>query len=252
MLYIRSFLFTSIMIMTIPIMVVPGLLLFPFPFKVRYAYYSRWAVFNIWLLKVLCGLSYTVEGRENIPKGGAIIFAKHQSAWETLALQCIFPPVVWVLKRELLWVPLFGWALALLDSIGINRRSGRKAVLEIANKGIERLKKGRLVVIFPEGTRVAPGQRKKYGIGGAILAEKSGYPIVPVAHNAGEYWRRRDLIKHPGVIKVVIGPMIDTTGLNASEINLIAEEWIESTMDRITTLKRDQTDAADTKMRDSA
>ena len=108
------------------------------------------------------------------------------------------------------------------------------------------------MVIFPEGTRVAPGQRKKYGIGGAILAEKSGYPIVPVAHNAGEYWRRRDLIKHPGVIKVVIGPMIDTTGLNASEINLIAEEWIESTMDRITTLKRDQTDAADTKMRDSA
>lgn len=252
MLYIRSILFTSIMILSIPFFVLPGLLLFPLPFKMRYAYYSRWAVLNIWLLKVLCGLSYEVEGKENIPRGGAIIFAKHQSAWETLALQCIFPPVVWVLKRELLWVPLFGWALALLDSIGINRGSGRKAVMEITKKGIDRLNKGRLVVIFPEGTRVAPGQRKKYGIGGAVLAEKSGYPIVPVAHNAGEYWRRRDLIKRPGVIKVVIGPMIDTTGLNASEINQIVEEWIESTMEKITTFKPEQKSVANSMMKSSA
>ena len=241
MLYLRSLLFTSIMIVTIPIFVIPGLLLFVFPFSVRYAFYSRWAVFNIWLLKMLCGLTYEVEGRENIPStGGAIIFSKHQSAWETLALQCIFPPIVWVLKRELLWAPLFGWALSLLDSIGIDRSSGRKAVQEIVDKGTDRLNKGRLVVIFPEGTRVAPGKRKRYGIGGAVLAEKSGYPIIPVAHNAGEYWRRRDLIKHAGTIRVVIGPKIETKGLEASEINQKVEEWIESQMARITTLKQEQ------------
>lgn len=237
MLYLRSLLFTTIMMTTVPFVVLPGLLLFPFPFHVRYAFYSRWAVFNIWLLKVLCGLDYEVQGKENIPHSGAIIFSKHQSAWETLALQCIFPPVVWILKRELFWVPLFGWALYLLDSIGIDRSSGRKAVQEIVTKGTDRLNKGRLVVIFPEGTRVAPGQRKKYGIGGAVLAEKSGYPIVPVAHNAGEYWRRRHLLKHSGTIKVVIGPMIETKGLTAAEINQKVEEWIESTMEKITTLK---------------
>ena len=225
------------MIATIPLFVIPGFLLFPFPFKVRYGFYSRWAALNIWLLKLICNLRYEVQGVENIPQRSAIIFCKHQSAWETLALQVIFPPVIWVLKRELLWVPIFGWALMLLDSIGIDRSSGRKAVQEIVSKGTQRLKKGRLVVIFPEGTRIAPGQRKKYGIGGAVLAEKSGYPVVPVAHNAGEYWRRRDMIKHPGVIKVVIGPAIDTRGRDAAEINRLAEAWIESTMEKITTLK---------------
>ena len=115
---------------------------------------------------------------------------------------------------------------------------------EIISKGTARLKKGRLVVIFPEGTRIAPGQRKKYGVGGAILAEKSGYPVVPVAHNAGEYWRRRDIIKRPGVIKMVVGPPIDTQGLSAAEINRKAEEWIESTMDKITTLKPEDNNVA--------
>jgi 1-acyl-sn-glycerol-3-phosphate acyltransferase len=237
MLYLRSLIFTTIMIVTNPLFVIPGYLLIPFPFSVRYAFYSRWAVLNIWLLKVICNLRYEVQGAENIPQHGAIIFSKHQSAWETLAIQVIFPPVVWVLKRELLWIPIFGWALMMLDSIGIDRSSGRKAVQQIISKGTQRLQKGRLVVIFPEGTRMAPGQRKKYGIGGAVLAEHSGYPVVPMAHNAGEYWRRRDVIKHPGVIKVVIGPAIETKGRSAAEINKMAEEWIESTMDKITTLK---------------
>jgi len=227
------------MIVTVPLVVIPGYVLIPFPFSVRYGFYSNWAKLNIWLLGVICNLRYEVQGKENIPQGGAIIFCKHQSAWETLALQVIFPPVVWVLKRELLWIPIFGWALIMLDSIGIDRSSGRKAVQEIVSKGTDKLKKGRLVVIFPEGTRIAPGQRKKYGVGGAILAEKSGFPVVPVAHNAGEYWRRRDMIKHPGVIKVVIGPTIDTHGLTAAEINSKAEAWIESTMEQITTLKPD-------------
>lgn len=188
------------------------------------------------MLKRLCNLSYEVEGRENVPQGSAIIFSKHQSMWETLGLQLIFPPMVWVLKKSLLWAPFFGWALALLEPIPIDRGSGRKAVAQIATIGKRRLDAGRWVMIFPEGTRVPPGTHKRYGIGGGVLAEKSGYPVVPVAHNAGEYWRRRDLIKHPGVIRVAIGPAIDSKGKSAEEIVKAAEYWIETKMQEITTL----------------
>lgn len=243
MLYIRSLLYTGLMIFTVPFFVFPGLLLFPFSFSVRYAFFTQWSVLAIWLLKVMCKLDYVVEGRENIPTENAIIFSKHQSAWETIALQRIFPPIIWILKRELLWVPVFGWALAMLDSIGIDRSSGRKAVQDIVKKGTAKLKAGRWIIIFPEGTRIAPGTRKKYGIGGAMLAEKSGYPVVPVAHNAGEYWRRRDMVKHPGVIRVVIGPPIETKGHTATEINQMAEAWIESTMEKITTLQKDSNES---------
>lgn len=187
----------------------------------------------IWTLGTVCRLKYEVSGRENIPDGAGIIFCKHQSAWETLALQQMFPPQVWVLKRELFWVPVFGWVLYFLGSIGIDRKAGRKAVNQIVEQGIDRLKQGRWIVIFPEGTRVAPGKRKRYGIGGAVLAERSGYPVVPVAHNSGEFWPRRGLLKKPGTIKVVIGEPIETKGRTADEINKIAEQWIENTVEEI-------------------
>ena len=189
----------------------------------------------IWLLGLVCNLKFEIKGQENIPQGAAIIFSKHQSAWETLALQQIFPPQVWVVKRELFWVPFFGWALMALGSVGINRKAGRVAIRQIVDQGIRRLKQGRWIVIFPEGTRVAPGVRKRYGIGGAVLAEESGYPVVPVAHNAGEYWPRRGLLKKPGTIKVVIGEPIETKGRSAEEINKLAEHWIESTVAQIST-----------------
>lgn len=238
MLFFRSLLFTGFMVVSVPFYAVPGLLVLPLPFNIRYAYFSRWGALMIWALKHVCGLKYEVSGQENIPKGTGIIFAKHQSAWETMALQEIFPPQVWILKRELFFVPVFGWILALLGSVGIDRKAGRKAVQQIIDQGTYRLKQGRWIVVFPEGTRVAPGQRKRYGIGGAVLAEKSGFPVVPVAHNAGEYWPRRGLLKKPGVIKVVIGEPIDTTGRSAEEINKIAEHWIESTVAEISTLEK--------------
>jgi 1-acyl-sn-glycerol-3-phosphate acyltransferase len=238
MLWFRSVLFTAIMIISVPFYAFVGILFLPLPFPQRYGYFRRWGVIMVWLLGVLCKLKYEVTGRENIPKGAGIIFSKHQSAWETFALQQFFPPQVWVLKRELFWVPVFGWVLFLLGSIGIDRKSGRKAVNQIVVQGIDRLQKGRWIVIFPEGTRVAPGKRKRYGIGGAVLAERSGYPVVPVAHNSGEYWPRRGLLKKPGTIKVVIGEPIDTKGLRAEEINKIAEEWIETTVAEISTLKQ--------------
>lgn len=204
------------------------------PFRWRCLVANFWGMVNIKMLSLICGLNYQLHGRDNLPDGAAIVLSKHQSAWETMALRCLLiPEQAWVMKRELMWVPLFGWAAALVEPIAINRKSGRKAVKQIINIGIERLKQGRVVVIFPEGTRVAPGAHKRYGIGGALLAEKSGYPVIPIAHNAGIFWRRRDLKKYPGTIQMVVGQPIETDGLGAVEINKKVEEWIESTVDKL-------------------
>ncbi len=232
--YLRSLLFYVIMISSAGVMGPFSVLLLPANFSIRYRFLTMWARMNLWFLGKLCDLHYEVEGRENIPVGNGLIFCKHQSAWETLALQQIFPPQTWLLKRELLWVPFFGWGLAMLGSIGIDRSAGTAALSKLVTDGIDRLQKGRWLVIFPEGTRVAPGAERKFLKGGSILAAKAGYPVVPVAHNAGEYWPRRTIVKIPGTIKVVVGPAIDTKGKKASEINRLAEEWMNATMARIT------------------
>ncbi|MCW8948726.1 MAG: 1-acyl-sn-glycerol-3-phosphate acyltransferase, partial [Sedimenticola sp.] len=160
--------------------------------------------------------------------------SKHQSAWETMALRALLPPEqAWVLKRELMWVPFFGWAAATVQPIAINRKAGRKAAKQVIEIGIERLRQKRLVLIFPEGTRVAPGERKRYGMGGALLAEKSGVPVIPIAHNAGSFWKRRDIRKYPGIITVIVGDPIQSAGKKAAEINQEVEQWIESTMEKI-------------------
>lgn len=145
-------------------------------------------------------------------------------------LPLIFPPQVWILKRELLWVPFFGWGLALMKPIAIDRKAGRRAVTQIIEQGRERLQQGLWIVFFPEGTRVAPGAKVRYKMGGALLAEAVRYPIVPVTHNAGEHWRRKGFIKYPGTIKMRIGPAIDTSELDAAQINQITQEWIETNL----------------------
>lgn len=201
------------------------------PFRPRCQMANAWGKACLWLLKVTCNLKYEIKGWENLPEHSAIIMSKHQSAWETIAMRGVFPPEqAWILKRELMWIPFFGWALAAVGSISINRSSGRAAMRQVITKGTEKLNMGRLVMIFPEGTRVAPGERKKYGLGGAILAEKSGYPIIPVAHNAGVFWRRRGVEKYPGTVQMVIGEAIDPKGKSANEIIAEVEEWIESTV----------------------
>ncbi len=230
---VRSGLFGAVFFTTIPIFAMATVLCFPFPVHVRYAVATRWARLNLWWLKYSCGLTYRVSGRENIPKDTAIIFSKHQSTWETLALQEIFPPQVWVLKRELLRIPFFGWGLAMVGAIGIDRKAGRKAVDQLVTQGRQRLESGRWVVVFPEGTRVAPGARGRYRIGGAVLAERTGHAIVPVAHNAGEYWPARGFLMRPGEIQVVIGPPIHSAGNSAAAVLKEAEDWIEGTMAQI-------------------
>ncbi len=232
--YLRSILFFLGMTLSAPIVTLAGLLVSPLPFSIRYGVISQWARFVIWWLRVTCGLNYRVTGLENIEGiESAIIFSKHQSAWETMALQLIFPPQAWVLKRSLLWVPFFGWGLALLKPIAIDRAAGRKALQQVVSQGVERLKAGIWVVIFPEGTRLAPGIEKRFAAGGAMLASKSGYPVVPVAHNAGSFWPRRGLLKKPGTIELHIGSPIETSGLKPGEINQRAESWINGKMAEI-------------------
>ena len=203
------------------------------PYRLRYALVSRWTHCNLWWLEKTCRLRYSIVGIENIPQQPTIIFCKHESAWETLALQRYFTPQVWVIKRELLWIPFFGWGLATLRPIAIDRRSGSAAFDQILTQGRARLNDGCWVVIFPEGTRVAPGERRRYRQGGASLAAETGHPVLPVAHNAGDFWPRNGLIKRPGTIQLAIGPVIESTGRSAADINRLAEKWIEATVAEI-------------------
>ncbi|MDH5445494.1 MAG: 1-acyl-sn-glycerol-3-phosphate acyltransferase [Gammaproteobacteria bacterium] len=236
MAFLRSLLFSIVMIVVTVLISTLGILFLPTPFKFRWHIIRLWSVINLQAIKYICGINYEITGKENIPDETAIIFSKHQSTWETFALQQIFPPQVYVIKRELLWIPFFGWGIAVLNPIAINRSSGHSAIRQVVEKGTARLKNGEWIVIFPEGTRVRPGEKKRYKMGGAILAAESGYPIVPVAHNAGYYWQKGQFIKKPGTIKVVIGPVINTKGRKPDEIIKDVEEWIESTMERITIL----------------
>ena len=193
-----------------------------------------WGRVNLWLLKWICGLDFQVEGTEHIPEENCIVLAKHQSAWETIALRCILPGnQAWVLKQELMRIPVFGWALARARPIAIDRSAGRRAVKQLIDQGTSHLRNGRYVIIFPEGTRTAPGTRKRYGLGGALLAERSGYPVLPIAHNAGVFWSRRSLRKYPGTIRVIIGPQIESAGRSAKEILEHAETWIETEVARL-------------------
>ena len=164
----------------------------------------------------------------------AVILSQHQSAWETLAFQEIFPPQVLVLKRELLWIPFFGWGLALMSPIAINRANGRAALRDIARRGKERLAQGFWVVVFPEGTRVRPGQRREYQQGGAWLAAQCGVPVVPVAHNAGRLWPRNGFLKRPGTVTVRIGPPIEAANRDPKTINELARTWIEEQQKALT------------------
>ena len=199
----------------------------------RYRVISGWSHIMLFLARFICGVRYCVLGTENIPKKPTIVLSKHQSAWETLAFQQIFPPQVWVLKKELLHIPFFGWGLAMTSPIAINRSRGKAALKQIIRQGRDRLQKGLWIIIFPEGTRIDPGKKGRYGIGGAWLATNTGVSVVPVAHNAGVLWGKNSFIKFPGTITVSIGEPIDPAGMDANELNNKVEEWIELEVTRI-------------------
>jgi len=231
--FLRSSLFALLQLVTTPVFAIVGLLLFPLPLSARYRFISTWSRLMLAGAESILGIRYRVLGAENLPPPPFIVLAKHQSAWETLAFQVIFPPQVWVVKRELLWIPFFGWGLAMLAPIAIDRASGPRALKQLLEQGRERLARRFCIVIFPEGTRVAPGSRGKYQVGGAWLAVKTATPVLPVAHNAGELWRRRAFVKRPGVVTVSIGAPIDTRQLTPEALIRRVEDWIEREMQRI-------------------
>jgi len=236
-LWLRSLAFWIVFPVSIVIMFILLLFTLPLSLAKRWAMLQVWVHFILWWLKLTCKLDHAVQGTEHITAKPAIVFAKHQSTWETIALQEIFPLQVWVAKRELMWVPFFGWGLALMKCIHIKRGTGKAAVKQLVNQGRARLEDGNWIVIFPEGTRIPAGHKGRYRVGGAVLAEQTGYPIVPVAHNAGEYWPRRSFIKRPGTIQVRIGKPISPVGKTAQQILNEAAGWIEERMAEITTLK---------------
>lgn len=208
----------------------------PSSFRLKIA--RAWSLTNNFLLKFFCGISFKVEGKENLNINTAIILSKHQSTWETLALHSFTPYVRWVFKRELMRIPVFGWALALTDPIAINRGAGSAAIKQLIKEGCKKLNAGKWIVLFPEGTRTSPGETHKYKIGGALLAAKSGYPVIPIAHNAGEFWPKHSFIKWPGIITVVIGPAIESKGRKSEEINSDVSQWIEAAMEGISDKSR--------------
>jgi 1-acyl-sn-glycerol-3-phosphate acyltransferase len=203
------------------------------PYRTQFAIARAWARMVFWLLDKLCGLKFTVEGRERIPAGNHIVMSNHTSAWETIAQFLIFPPQVWVLKRELLWIPLIGWGLKLLRPISINRGAGHRAVNQVIEQGRQRLADGLWIIIFPEGTRVVAGEKRKYGVSGALLATETGKFVVPLSHNASDFWVRRGIVKKAGVIKVVIGEPISSVGKDARDLNEEVRRSIEAGLARI-------------------
>lgn len=223
----RSSLFALALVLVTPPYALLALCTLPLPRLVRYRIISGWSRLVVLLARLILGIRWRVEGLDNLPAHPSVILAKHQSAWETMAFQLIFPPQVHVLKRELLWIPFFGWGLALMSPIAIDRSRGVAALRAIARRGRERLQQGFWVIVFPEGTRVAPGERRPYQLGGAWLAAESGAPVVPVAHNAGLLWPRNAFLKRPGTVTVRIGPTIEAANRDPKAINALAEEWIE-------------------------
>lgn len=232
-LFIRSVLFWVVFLVSTIIFAPISMFTFPLNVLNRYRFIRLWACFNIWWLKISCGVKYEVEGKENLPDGGMIFLANHQSTWETMAFQQILPPHVWVLKRELFKVPFFGWGLKMLKPIAIDRSAGRRAVEQLVDQGIKKLSSGWSVMIFPEGTRVPPGKQVRYKLGGAILASQASFPVVPVAHNAGEYWPKHSFIKWPGTIRIIIGEPIKASGRPAEDIIKEVQQWIEAEVETI-------------------
>ena len=208
-------------------------LMFFMPLKIRILVIRIWMSYALAILRIFCGLKYTVEGLENIPENGFIVMSKHSSTWETIVIQRFFRPLVWVVKRELTWIPFFGWGLKAMDAIALNRGTGRKAINQLIRESQFHMDQGRILMLFPEGTRVLPLQKKPFKIGGAIVSQRTGYAVLPIAHNAGEFWPRHSWIKWPGTVRVVIGKPIDPAGKKPEEIIAEVATWITSECERI-------------------
>lgn len=236
-LFIRSLIFSIYSVTTITLYSFVCLASMPFSLRFRHTLIRYYMHVYFYVLKVVCHLDYKIEGMENIPKDrNGIIICKHASTWETFFLPQYFHTPAPIAKKELGWIPFFGWGLTISDPIFIDRSNKKSAMQQIIDKGKKCLDQGRWIMFFPEGTRIPFGKTGQYKMGGARLAVATGYPVLPVAHNAGWFWPRRSFIKKPGTITVVIGPLIESEGRRPEEVLKLAKDWIETTMTRISSL----------------
>ena len=232
---IRALLFVVVLILSLIVFVPILLLTFPAPVQFRVRFSNLWMHFTAWSLRWIGGIRARFSGMQHITGAANIYFVKHQSTLETFLLQPNFPPYVWVIKKQLCSIPVFGWGLALIGPIAIDRSAGRSAVSQVVEQGKQRLADGLGVLIFPEGTRTPPGGRGRYKLGGGLLAVAArDYPVIPVAHNAGLFWpTRKYLLGRPGTVDFSVGPPIDPNGLTAEQVVAKAEAWIEAESDRL-------------------
>jgi 1-acyl-sn-glycerol-3-phosphate acyltransferase len=232
--FLGSAIFTMLLIVLTPLWGLAMFLCFLVPQRGQFAFSRAWAHTLLWLLKILCHLDYKVEGMENLPAGAHVAMWKHSSSWETLAQMVLLPRQVWVLKRELMWVPFVGWGLAMTRPIAVNRSAGHTAVKHVVEQGKDRIARGYWVSIFPEGTRMPPGETRKYGVSGVLVAKATGCLIVPIAHDAGYYWPRRGLLKKRGTIRVMIGAPVSAQDRDPRELNEELQRWVEERVRGIT------------------
>jgi len=222
MLFVRSALFNLCFFILTPVCSILILLFRPFGFHVSWFWAKVWSATSLWLAKVLCGIRVEIEGKEHFPDEACVVMAKHQSAMETIAMPMLVPPYAWILKRELFYIPLFGWALAVMGTIAIRRGNPREAIKQVIEQGKQRLAEKRWVVIFPEGTRSAVGTTGNYQPGGIVVAHKAGAAILPMAHNAGAHWPKHGFIKHPGTVTFRFLPLIPAeTVVNTKRSDLL-------------------------------
>lgn len=230
--FIRSLLFWVVFALSVLVYWLPVCCTVVLPIRKRYDIVNLWVIFNLWWLRVSCNIDHEVRGAENIYEP-SIVYAKHQSTWETLVLKTLFPHAVYVAKRELLWVPFFGWAFAVLDFININRAAGRKVMPQLIEQAKVKIANGFSIIIFPEGTRTAVGAKPVYKLGGSVMAVETGAPIVPVAHTGGLFWPRRSFLKRPGTVVISIGPKIESAGKTPEQLRDLGRDWIESEMAKL-------------------
>ncbi len=232
-LILRSTLFWLLFLPGVLVCATFASLFFFMPLWFRMGIVKIWIGWSLACLRLTCGLGYQVEGWENIPENGFIVRSKHSSTWETIAMQRFFRPMVWVVKRELTWIPFFGWALKAMNAIALDRGTGRKAIAQLISESQKHMDRGRILMLFPEGTRVLPMQKKPFKLGGAIVSQRTGYAVLPIAHNAGEFWPRHSWIKWPGTIRIVIGPPIEPEGKKPEQIIAEVGEWVNHECERI-------------------
>jgi 1-acyl-sn-glycerol-3-phosphate acyltransferase len=244
-LWVRSALFLAFSFASILVFAAFALLVFWAPRSFLWKIADTYCRLALWAGDFFCGMKVVVEGEENLPDEPSVIMIKHTTTLETYGHLPVFPRTAWVIKREIIWMPVFGWAIGLLfQPIAIKRSAGRSAVKQVISLGKEKLANGIWVTIYPEGTRMPPGETRKYGVSGAALAQAAGVPIVPVAHNAGDLWRRLEFVKRPGTVRFCIGPPISAQGRPPKETNLVVQDWIENKMMEISTTYQQKRDAA--------